>query len=74
MHRHKWQQETVFEYGTKPHICVKCHVRKMWRGGDYQRWEYIWNEGARAMNGSTHITTHITFIRPECKPIKIIKS
>ena len=41
MARHKWKEEVETEYGTKPHKCVKCGIRKYWRGGDYQAWEYF---------------------------------
>jgi len=51
MARHKWEEEQVTEYGTRPHRCINCGVRKMWRGGDYQSWEYIWCEAFTAMNG-----------------------
>lgn len=70
MSRHRWEEETEYEYGTKPHVCVKCRIRKVWRGGDYQAWEYWWSEAFKAMNGTIGFTTHNTFDRPECKPIK----
>lgn len=68
MSNHKWASEKAMEYGTKPHVCKRCGVRKYWRGGDYQAWEYIWNTVATAMNGEPHYTTHETFKRPECIP------
>ncbi len=66
MARHKWKEEEVMEYGTKPHVCVKCGIRKMWHGGDYQAWEYSWNEVFTAMNGKEDWRTHKTWHRPEC--------
>ncbi len=64
--KHKWQAEEVMEYGTKPHVCIKCKIRKMWRGGDYQGWEYIWNETFTAMNGEEGWRILTSWNRPEC--------
>jgi hypothetical protein len=46
-------------------------MRKMWRGGDYQAWEYIWNEAFTTMSGKEDWITHTSWQRPECVGKKI---
>ena len=73
MVKHKWEAEEVTEYGTKPHVCVKCRVIKMWHGGDYQSWKYSWCEVFTTMNGNEDWRTHTSWQRPECIA-KILKT
>ena len=67
MKRHKWEEEQIHEYGTKPHTCVKCGIRKNWWGGDFQCWQYTWFITGKAMNGESYISLRESFHRPECK-------
>lgn len=69
MNRHKWAPEQETEWGTKPHRCIKCGIRKMWNGGDYQAWNYSWNEIFTMTVGGESWRTITTWNRPECKPI-----
>lgn len=64
--RHKWKKQVETEYGTKPHKCVKCGIRKFWRAGNYQAWEYYWDTCIEAMDGSNYWQTNQTWQRPEC--------
>ena len=66
MRKHRWEKEEVTEYGTKRHICVKCGIRKHWRGGDYQSWEYYWCETFVMTKGGEDWRIIETWERPEC--------
>ena len=63
---HKWIEQPEFEYGTKPHTCMKCDISKRWHGGDYQAWEYYWTTWSNAIDGSRIPTHHESWKRPEC--------
>ena len=71
MARHKWKEEQEMEWGTKPHICTKCGIRKMWHGGDYQAWEYTWCVDFMNYGGKIDWTIKRTWHRPECGGKKV---
>ena len=67
MKRHKWKAEHEMVYGTKPHVCTKCGVRKEWWGADYQSWHYSWwTTPVPAVGGGTYSEVRESFRRPEC--------
>ena len=71
--RHRWIAEKETEYGTKPHRCMNCGIRKRWYGGDYQSWKYIWNtnDGIN-MYGDTVIGIKETWNRPDCGSVNVL--
>ena len=66
MKNHKWKSEEETVWGTKPHVCKNCGIRKYWRGGDYQCWEYFWSIPYKAQGGGIFWDQRKSFSRPEC--------
>lgn len=73
MANHNWIKEKEYEYGTKPHKCKKCGIRKTWHGGDYNAWQYTWNvnDGKNSF-GEDYIRLIVTWNRPECGSANVL--